>query len=312
MVLNASDTALFQKLRPLSARRRKFEAIGWVLVIFAAAMLFAIYLGSDSLLVGILGVVGGIVGGICLYLRHLYVKEKKTLISTHVVQRMLEDNFELLEYNPYRTFTETELHAAELRRWNNHKGNDFFRARYRGVRFSFSDVKLLQNSGRHTSTRLKGQWLILDLHQAIPAPLILSELEGDGLFGGLFDRRTRVPIEQEELNEAFTAITEWPDVIPQVLTPAFQEYLLATRSRFSYPERHLFFGGGQAHFGRSSRRDFFEPCSNVEDIPAVRERVQREIDAIKEILDGFLLIETLFQGADNSLTPVMDNEGERQ
>jgi len=303
---------LFQKLRPLSARRRKFEIIGGSLLVPAAVMLFAIYLGWDSLLGGLFGVVGGIVGGACLYMRHLCVKEKKALISTHVVQGMLEDSFELIEYDPCVTFVEEQLSVAQLRRWNSHSGNDFFRAKYKGITFSFSDVKLLQSSGRHTSTRLWGQWLILDLHKAILASLVLSELEGDGLFGGLFDRRTRATIKQEALSETFTAITESPEVVSQVLTPEFMEHLLATRRSFSQDERHLFFGGEQAHFGRNSGRDFFEPCCNVEDIPAVRERIQKEIDAIKEILDGFLLIAGLFQGVDNILAPIINSEGERQ
>jgi hypothetical protein len=57
----------------------------------------------------------------------------------------------------------------------------------------------------------------------------------------------------------------------------------------------MFFGDGQAHFGIDTKNDFFEPCSEIHDIPALRERTQAQIDCIKAIIDGFLLLDELFQ-----------------
>jgi len=288
----SGDAALSGKLRPLNLKKRIFEAVGWMSLIPAGIAGLFFFIGESGLGAAI-AIVGGIVGGVCLYISRRYVKEKKALISDHVVKGMLADNFELIEYASQETFSEEQIQVSQLRGWNQITGNDWFRAKHNDVSFAFSDVVLRQAGGRSSSTKFRGQWLILDLHKEFSAPLLISEIEQKGMFS----RRARAQMEQtsfEVEDTTFTVLTESPEIIPQVLTPKFREFLSTTTSReMFYYEKHLFFMDKQVHIGIGTWHDLFEPCSNVQDIPALRERIQSEIDFIKEIIDGFLLIEGL-------------------
>jgi len=225
---------------------------------------------------------------------------KKAFFSIYVVEDMLADNFERVEYLPHESLSDKQLHRSQLRGWNMSTGNDFLKAKYRGVSFEFSDVELSSRTHRDRFDTMifLGQWLILDLHKRIPAPLLVSEFENKDSLG----EETQVHIERYPLGDTFTVLTELPELVLCVLTPAFMEFLL--RHRFSNSEDpfssnartlHLFFWGRQVQIGINSRRNFFEPRGPGQDISALRERIQGEIDFIKEIIDGFLLIEWLFQ-----------------
>jgi len=237
-----------------------------------------------------------------LHKSHQYAKEMKGFISTYVVAGMLAENFELTQYDPLSSLTEEQLIISQLQGWDRHTGNDFFQGKHRGISFTFSDVALFKKKkldGRDDKV-FEGQWLILDLHNKLPAPLMISTLETKGGF----DKETKVQVQPEGLGDRFTVLTTSPHVVPQVLTPAFIEYLLTPNNlagyTFSTHRPHVFFDRMQAHIGLYTWDDLFEPCANVRDIPALRERVQKEIDYIKRIIDGFLLTDGLFavEGAD--------------
>jgi len=284
-VPRSGDCALSEKLRPLNLKKRALEIVGWGLLVPAGMILFfSRFSESESELLLGLAIVGGVVGGICIYMSRQYLKKKKELISEHVIKGMLADNFELIEYSPHEAVSEEQLRESQLRGWNTRRGNDRFQAKYKGVSFAFSDVTLIQSSGRSSGTRFKGQWLIFDLPQAFPVPLLISEMEHKGKFS----RQDRAQMEQRK-EGAFTVLPGDTELVSRVLTPAFQAFLAETSKQFFYNERHLFFTSKQAHIGINTRQDLFEPCNNVQDIPALRERIQGEIDYIKNVVDGFLL-----------------------
>jgi len=225
---------------------------------------------------------------------------RKALISLYVVEGMLADSFELIEYVPQESISDKQLRASQLRGWNMNTGNDFFEAKYRGVSFAFSDVELSSQTGRDSygATVFLGQWFILDLHEKISAPLLISEWETLDRI----DEEIEVPLEEGLLGDTCTVRTESPDLAEQVLTPAFMAFLSnlresSTDALFIHERQlHLFFWGRQVHIGINSRRDFFEPRENAQDIPALRAQIQGEIDFIKGIIDGLLLLEWLFPG----------------
>jgi len=286
-----SDAALAAELRPLNERKRKFEILAWS----AFGLAFFVFLGASIMASNggrLLSLSGMALGGLLLWGSRACIKEKKVIISAHVIQGMLADNFELIEYIPHHFFQKQQLGVSQLQGWSTNKGNDFFRAKYKGVSFAFSDVWL----GNGRTTTFKGHWLILDLHKEIPAPLIISELEKWGELG----QEAWIYMAQEPFRDTFTTLTKSPELLSQVLTPAFIEFLLTTRHPFGYTfsfhqPKHLFFGGTQVHFSIHTNHDSFEPCDDAQDVPALRVRVQREIDFIKNVIDGFLLIDGLFE-----------------
>ncbi|MCL2843502.1 MAG: DUF3137 domain-containing protein [Oscillospiraceae bacterium] len=238
---SSGDAALFEKLQPLQVEKDRHQRIGGAIFVVALAVTFIFSIGEIGLGIA-LGVLGMIAGGAFFYISTLFItEEKKALISTHIVQGMLADNFELVRYLPKETFTEGQLKRSQLRGWNAHIGNDWFQAEYKGITFSFSDVKLM-SEGRDWTPFFKGQWFIVDLHKEMAAPLIISELERRGALG----RGARIQIEQKPFGDIFTVLTESPSLIPQVLTPDFMEFLVAIRHSLSHTEIHLFFDGEQA------------------------------------------------------------------
>ena len=267
------DTALSEKLVPLNKKQKIFATIGGIFLVcmFVTALAGLFAFAFVSL----------IVGGICAAISAENKSKKKALISEHVVQAMLADNFEQAQYSPSETFSYEHLRTSQLRRWTGRSSNDLLKAEYKGVTFAFSDVSLWRGSGRSQTYVFGGQWLTIGLHRGLPTPLMVSELEKKGNF----DKR----VERQQLGGRFNVLCEDAEVAAQVLTPEFMEFLLAASD-----SQHLFFVGKTAHYGRSTGLDFFEPCNNVQDIPAVRKRIQGEIDYIKQIIDGFLANEYLF------------------
>lgn len=278
----SGDVALSEQLRPLQVKKNRMQIL-FGMIATATILTYIYVMVSESFGFLALGLLGAALGGGCFYKSTLYTKKKKALISTHVIQGMLADNFALTHYAPEETFSEGQLRTSQLRKWNSFNGNDWFKAEYQGIVFTFSDVGLYQQ-GRHRHKVFKGQWLILTLQKEVPAPLIISQLERRGELG----RRARVPIEQKPFGDIFTVLTEMPAIVPQVLTPDFMEFLITIRHSAPNTELHLFLDGNQAHMGLSTDTDLFEPCSDIQNIPALRQRVQGEIDYIKRVLDGFV------------------------
>ena len=246
------------------------------------ALIVSWFAAIDDVTFIVFAFIGMGAGAIFMKISSEYLSKKKALISEYVVQAMLEDNFEQVEYNPTGTFSYEHLAASGLR-WTGSKGNDVFKAGYKGVTFAFSDVELWRGVGRHRTDVLRGQLLIIDLHRELSTPLMVSEIERRGRDS--FSKGDRL----QQFEGRFHVFCKSDELASQVLTPGFVEFLHERSD-----SQHLFFDGKTVHYGKDTRCDFFEPCSNVRDIPAVRERIQDEIDDIKHIIDGFLLNQYLF------------------
>ena len=282
VVQSPCDTTLSKKLVPLNRKRSIFTTIGWVFLCCWLIVLLITW-ANNQLAPVIFSFAIVIAGVICIGISGSYKSKKKTIISEHIVQAMLEDNFGQVEYNATETFSDEQLTASGLR-WTGSSGNDVFKTEYKGVTFAFSDVVLWRGSGRNQTDVLHGQLLIIDLHREFPTPLMVSELEKSR---DIFSKEDR----QRQLEGRFRVFCKSDELATQVLTPGFMQFLNTISE-----SQHLFFDGKTVHYGRYTKDDFFEPCSNVRDIPAVRKRIQSEIDCIKRIIDRFLANEYLFPG----------------
>jgi len=229
-----------------------------------------------------------------IYKPNPYTEQQKALIGTHVIEGMLAENFELIKYAPNLSLKEEQLVVSQLRGWDRHTGNDVFQAKYKGITFTFSNIRLLRGARYGGPTVSKGQWLILDLHKENSTPLMISTLEKRGGFV----KEARVKVKPEGISERFTLLTEAPETIPQILPPDFIEFLITPRHplghKVSYHEIHVFFGRTQVYIGLQTHHDLFELGDDMRDIPAFRRRVQKEINYIKSTIKAFSLIESLF------------------
>ena len=298
------DTTISEKLVMLNKKLSVFSIVGFIFI-GCGVVAFSFAQRTDSGGLHVLAIFSVLIGIACFAKRQQYYNEKKTLISERVVWAMLADNFELIEYNATETFSDEQFQASQLRwGWGPISGNDLMKARYKGVDFEFSDVRLMGSVGNEDSQTYKWQWMIIDLHRKIPKPLMVSELESKGSFG-YFNKRDRQP----QIVGKFNVLCESPDIASQALTPEFVNFLFMANA-----PQHLLFEGKTVHYGRLTGLDFFEPCKNIRDIPAVRERIQMEIDWIKQIIDGFILIEYLFpkDAPDSKADSKSDRETDEQ
>jgi len=286
-----SDAELSRKLEPLSKKAKMFAILGVVCIGVAISSYFVPNFFGDLDLLFIFQFTVGLILCLVFFGMHAkYTEKKKRLISANVVHDMLADAFELSIYDPDRNIGEYWVQKSQLKGWNNMQGSDFIRAKHRGVDFTFSDVELTARSGKYTTTIFSGQWLIVDLSKAIGAPVVVSELARKGI---LLDTRSKVQMENLAFSKQFTVLTEDPHTAFYVLTPHFMEFLMSSRP-LSKGRKHLCFTDANAHVAIATGNDSFEPCQNVTDIPALRRRIQDEIDFIKSVIDELLLNERLF------------------
>lgn len=293
-----SDCTLSEKLIPLNKKRQFFFTLSIPLLVLAGIsfLLFALEPFASTLadiLFFFLFLFCGILGGVFFFLSTQHTKEKKALISTYIVEEMLKEHFTLSSYEPLSTFSLEQIKASHLRRFHRIHGNDLIKATYKGIPFQFSDIRLIRQSGRSSHTIFRGQWLIIDLEKAIPAPLMVSEIEQKGKL----KKGIKVFTGHSAFDLQFTTLTENQELAPQILTPEFIHFLLATDNDTFAHQKHLLFSNKRIHMGIKSNQDFFEPCKNVDNIPLMRQRLLGEIDSIKEALDGVLLT-NLFSAED--------------
>ena len=295
---NASltDCTLSEKLIPLNRKRQLFLILGVVFFIPAFIMVNASTLHEYFDFFPLIGftLLFFAASSTSFYLCRQYANKKKALISTHFLHSMLAEQFKLHHFDPLSYFLADELNVSQLqpRHWNATEGNDLFHASYQGVTFHFSNIRLFNNAPRYRNSnwKLKGQWLILDLHKAISAPLIVSELENKGQMG----KAARIETENADFDKRFTVLCEHPDLVPQVLSEDFMKFLLHYDCIFAYHKRHICFTENAVHICIKSDRYIFSPWGYVDNIPAMRERILSEMDEIKKIIDGFLQIDALF------------------
>jgi len=220
-----------------------------------------------------------------------YKDNKKALVNaSNIVHDMLAENFDLITYQPDQFFDAEQLQESQLTGWNTYHGSDYFKAEYRGVKFSFSDInlRLIANAGRHQTEAFifTGQWMIIDLNKPVKSPVIVSELRSKSTLSAL----SEVQMENVAFNEQFSALTEDPHTAFYVLTPQFMENILSAREH-AYGKKHMCFTRDRVHVAIDTGCDFFEARKNIS---ALKARVQSEIDYIKNIIDEFLLNERLF------------------
>jgi predicted protein tyrosine phosphatase len=102
-----------------------------------------------------------------------------------------------------------------------------------------------------------------------------------------------VQTENAAFNNQFMVFTEDPQKAFYVLTPHFMEFIMSFK-QFTGNKIHLCFNGFMAYVAVSTGRASFAPYQEEHDIAELRRRMQREVDFIKRVIDGFLQNERLF------------------
>jgi len=255
------------------------------------------FMTSDTvgLIIGV-SIIGSIFSTVALLVARTTYEDNRKRLTENVVYDMLKKNFELLTYKPKESFNVDELTESMFLGWNSYDGNDYFEARYRGVKFSFSDIHLsmvlrTSRGGQSEVSLFTGPWMIIDTNKSVKVPVVVSEIKDKGRMD---DRRSKVHMENIEFDNQFNVFTEDPHTAFYVLTPSFMEIILSARER-AFGKKHMCFTGNRAHVAVDTKFDFFAYRRGDENnLAALEARLQGEIDYIKDIIDELLLNERLF------------------
>ncbi|MCL2048636.1 MAG: DUF3137 domain-containing protein [Defluviitaleaceae bacterium] len=226
--------------------------------------------------------------------------------KSHKLEKLLADNvtalalaevFDLDEYAPNSAISNNEICKAGLiKDWSERYGSDLVRGRYKGCKFSFSDVDLQKRVDEKTSrgaidttyhNRFKGQWIILETNKDIVGELRLRERLRTEL------AKSNAETENTQFNSKYQIEASDVHGAFMVLTPHFMEAVM--RADFLANGRtFMYFGGRQVHIAIHNERNLFEPSRKERDIAEVQLRQRREVKYITDILDIFLENKRLF------------------
>jgi hypothetical protein len=310
----SSDTELDKRLQALLKEVKKNKTIKNTMWIYSGIIVVIIYIimtvieRTQGEISETAYYVPAIIYALCFLMGNSYNKRQKEseikitrlLNESDLVRRELENIFEMIEYDPENHIDDELLWEAQMnlqRNMHYHVGRDYFKAKYKGVEFMFSNVQILfevKGGDRDDTTVIlfEGKWLTLSLKREINPPVIVSD---QSILNNrkIFNSRPRVQTESAAFNNQFVIFAEDAQTAFMVLTPHFMEFIMSARE-VADGKKHICFTGSRIHIAVSSDRFAFEPCKNVKDLPSFREKIQGDAAYIKAVIDEFLLNERLF------------------
>ena len=226
-------------------------------------------------------------------------KRLKLLASDNITRIVLAEVFELEAYDPVGLLPKGEVAGAGLvESWNTISGSDLIKGRYKGIDFSFSDLRLSYinetDQDAKVILRFEGQWLIVGLAAELPSPLWLIARKGLGKLA-----KPDVETGNTAFDKAFRIKTQDPQAARHVLTPHFMDSLLRIGQKADAGV-YVGFMGRQCNIALYSKRDLFEMkgvrLSGKNGIGQLRVKIGQDAKYITDILDELLVHGHLFGG----------------
>ena len=188
---------------------------------------------------------------------------------------------------------------------NRYFTNDYVMGHYKEVKFERADVKIQQHTSTgkqsHTTTYFNGRWMIFEFNKNFHFDLqIISNgfyysQKNQSIFTDSNERRHKLELEDVNFNEQFSVFAQDDHEAYYILTPAFMEVIKDLSHSLDAPFM-LGFAGNQLHVAINTKRDAMEPSILTGiDLHDIKQDVQREIDAIINIIDGLDLDRDLYK-----------------
>ncbi|MDR0290987.1 MAG: DUF3137 domain-containing protein [Treponema sp.] len=299
MKANLTDAELVKKLESLNTKRENFSAfIKMLLILLFLNIAVIIFLGFvmpdfyEPFMISILVITS--LFSIATLIYPIYGNKMKMLLL-NMIEDTLKKNFESIEYKHDSHISEAMVRKIKFFYFKRIYGSDFVRATYKGVGFEFSDIWLNTKSKDEANQldHFKGQWLVISMAKEINPPVTVSGLLGISL-SWFKDEQKMVKMENEAFNKQFTVFTEDPQKAFYVLTPHFMEFIMSL-NQLTDIKLHLCFAGFHAYIIANTGRNSFYPYDkDGYGLNLLRNKMQREVDFIKRVIDGFLQNERLF------------------
>lgn len=240
----------------------------------------------------------GVIAMFVLYARKS--REIKAYVGQNVTRGLLDEVFEIAEYDHTGCISEDLLRSAALTpAWDRCSGSDLVRGSYKGRSILFSDVKLEEieqqkNPDGETETEwhtiFQGPWIFIENDRKLPAPVRVREKPP------ILGRHMKSDLETENaaFNERFQILAQDGHAAFLVLTPRFMEFI-SSANAMAGGLISLCFDGNYTCVAIYNDSDLFEPSGKkLKDLEALKAEQRGEIRYITGILDELLQNADLF------------------
>ena len=293
-----SGNALENRLKQISKKLILFKVLRVILFI---AMFASFFFGVTKIgpLVGMLLILPYLIVIFIISIKMIIAdNEKKQLIGTNVVSRVIAHEFNIIEYDALKFIDRDEIEAAALiDNWNSCHGSDFIHGKYKGLTFTLSDILLTFNDKGDDAgpprTKFKGQWFICELNQNLNTKLRLFERSSEGK-----GKKSDVETGNKIFNDKYRILTSDPKMASEILTPYFMEYII-NMDNVAKAQTYICFMDNKVHFAFYNNRNLFEANDRKViggmGVDQLRSQIKQEVEYTTTIMDTLLLNEFLFK-----------------
>ena len=284
----------------LKSHRAKAKFFETLCVVSAIGMV--ILMIADKYLFGILMLVPIIAFGILMLGQQSAIKN---LISSNIVQGLLEKVFDNVTYAPSSRIPDEIIGSSHMvfpKTYERISGDDYIDADYKGLDLKMSDIGLTRKEEHYDSqeddweettvTIFKGQWLVCNFAKELSGEVHLSAATKDMVSAY---KKARIRMENEAFNEKFIVTADDPEEAFYILTPHMMDYILNVAETHKGNLYMSFLRDGKFHIAVNSGEDFFELGKNSTDPEKLSQVFLEEIRWYTDIIDQLKIEPSLYK-----------------
>ena len=230
-------------------------------------------------------------------------KAEKKRAAADVIRETIGESIDIIEYNAFGSIPESAIESVELMpHWDEFSGSDLVQGIYRGVNMSFSDIHLVDievyrdSDGKRQTRRntvFKGQWIVCELPKTIAHTVRIKERPAVRIL----PYKSDVETEYTAFNKKYQILADDSHTVFYILTPHFIEYIMSA-DLLAEGQTFFCFSGNRVYIAIDNRRDMFEVSGKNEKVKDIKERVEKEMKYLTDIVDELLQNKYLFGGED--------------
>lgn len=294
-----SDEQLAAELKNKRAAGRGAKALSIAGVILVVAGLL-----TTLISVAIFGVILCLVGALVMNRRE---KSMKQQIGDQLVQGLLENVFEEVDYQPTGHISRSAMDAAVLPvDFHTVEGSNDVKAVYKAMHVEMSGVTLIQENDYYNDDAgmwetvkgevFKGQWLVCDFGHEFSTELRIVARTGiKRLFSG-----SVVKTDNEEFDKKFIIQPENEQEVGNILTPHIVDCIVSMSFKYGGKLYMSFLKKGQLHIAVQTDQPFFALSRGKVEVDALRQKYQSELHWFTDFLDELNWVDTLYLSKETS------------
>ena len=274
---------------------RARAVIGKAVTVLGGVLLIISVL-AGQLPLALLGLVVAMIGG---YTLSKYNESVKKTLSEEIVNGVLAEVLEEVEYNPFGHIPDPAIEGAHMVfpiSFERVRGSDYVKAMYKGMPIEFSDVELYHIDSIYNEERnewedrenlaFQGQWLICGGSRKLSGEVHLAPCTGKSRRQL---RKERILTGNEAFDERFIVTAQYEQEAFYILTPHMMEYILDVQQKSGGDLYMSFLQDEKMHIAVKSGRNFFELGRSRAETSALRGKFLGEIRWFTDMIDALHL-----------------------